>query len=62
MSEVKTCPFCGDAGEIFKNEAGFHAGCNTDGCIAESGIDLFFDTYEQCVAAWNRRAETGRAG
>lgn len=52
MSELKPCPFCGGEAEIM----GYRYDCKwiiCKKCMAETAA---YETSEQAIAAWNRRA------
>lgn len=58
MDKLKPCPFCGGEGCI--QEHRFHGYANTYGvvcldCCCET--KQFFETLEDAIEAWNRRAE-----
>lgn len=57
MYELKPCPFCGGETKIRTYSSmgliAFFVRCND--CAAESTC---YDTKEEAVAAWNKRAET----
>ena len=62
MDELKTCAHCGSGAHVYDDGAGdldsvpaWIAACDDEvgcGCVT-----AFFDTREEAVAAWNRRAE-----
>lgn len=59
LKDVETaeeCPFCG--GWIImthKDEAGYHVGCTTEGCMGNHNVTAGFKTEEEAIRAWNRR-------
>ena len=59
MSELKPCPFCGNAGEILQSDYGFfYVGCSTPKCLMNVDYSNHaFSTEEKAEDAWNRRAE-----
>lgn len=60
-SELKRCPFCGGEAELYHAEATncWYVYCKDEtGCSAS--IDKgFFNSKEEAIAAWNRRAKEG---
>ena len=54
MSELKNCPFCGEAMKISPHPVDMWAVCPTAGCIGARQIVVLEDAKQ--VAAWNRRA------
>lgn len=55
-TELKLCPFCGDKVTIHYGADGYTPYCRNDKCIAYY-LEIWFDTYEEAVEAWNRRAD-----
>jgi len=62
MSDIKSCPFCGEQpmtgikeyfGDTYDPQ--WQIGCITEKCIAEYPIDVFFETEQKAIEAWNRR-------
>ena len=54
MSELKPCPFCGEAMKVSPHPVDMWAVCPTAGCIGARQIVVLEDNKQ--VAAWNRRA------
>lgn len=57
MEELKRCPFCGRAAKIinYKDMKYKTVKCMNMMCIA-CDIEPTFDTIEEAIEAWNRRA------
>lgn len=60
MERLKPCPFCGSEAHIATHI--FHGLSNTYGVICGNGKCYksgwqFYDSGEEAIAAWNRRAE-----
>ena len=58
---LKPCPFCGEGTHIRTLETAhgsvlYGVSCPTEGCFGFS-METYFDTPEEAIAAWNRRAE-----
>lgn len=57
MENLKPCPFCG--GEAYCNNAGFEL-CGVSKwateCLGCGTVSGFFDTREEAIEAWERRA------
>lgn len=61
MEDLKPCPFCGGKAFSVKHvvdnrEPDYYVECGTDGCQMCLG-GLCYQTEEESIAAWNRRAE-----
>ena len=63
MSELKPCPFCGDTDDIvverkdcYECELDYYV-VKCDGCGLQLGFGLEFESEEEAIAAWNRRAQ-----
>lgn len=55
MTELKKCPFCGGEAKIMgvgRDDICKFVYCGE--CLAETGA---YDTTEEAIEAWNRRAE-----
>ena len=62
MAKLKPCPFCGGEAEVDILEHQYRGFPKTYGVMClncNCGTDWFFETEEEAVAAWNRRAEEG---
>ena len=59
MSELKRCPFCGSVGEIERKTVLnlWIVQCSNPSCPASYMIGFDYDTEEEAVEAWNRRAK-----
>ena len=60
MSELKDCPFCGNAGIIRKDDDGISiVGCEGSNCIMEwtEYSANWYQTRKEAKIAWNKRAE-----
>ena len=57
MTELKSCPFCGDTYVKVHLTKGysFTVGCNTVNCICLHTEGKTFKTQEDAIKAWNRR-------
>lgn len=56
MKETKTCPFCGHLPIVGKDSKDYwNITCETIDCPGEN--DLWWETYDEAVKAWNRRYE-----
>lgn len=62
MSDLKPCPFCGSAGEIEHKKYlnTWIVQCSNQTCFASYMIGWDYDTEEEAVEGWNRRAEDER--
>ena len=60
MADLKPCPFCGGEADILEHQ---YQGCfTTYGVVCldcYSGTDWSFETEDEAIAAWNRRAKEG---
>ena len=54
MSELKPCPFCGGEAKINENYSGYIPYCTNREC---AGDKVFFDTDEEAIEEWNKRAD-----
>jgi len=54
---LEPCPFCGKAAKLQQGLT-WLIGCDTRGCIGYRpySLDRDYDTADEAVAAWNRRA------
>lgn len=70
MSELKPCPFCGSPGVLvggdfiggWDEQTGprpYKVECSNMVCIASYMIGMLWETAEDAVDAWNRRASDG---
>ena len=60
MTDLKPCPFCGGEADILEHQfEGFSPtyGVTCLDCNCETY--QFFDTEDEAIAAWNRRAKEG---
>lgn len=63
MTELKSCPFCGEpAVQIFNvNAESYVYGCYTIGCMGNAENNLYrYKTDREAINAWNRRADDDR--
>ena len=57
MKELKPCPFCGNKANTYSNSRGFWGvDCESNECITHTMV-VDYNTEEDAVEAWNRRAE-----
>ena len=58
MDELKPCPFCGSNAVINqkRNLYTWIAECSNTNCPASYMLGMDYDTKEEAVEAWNRRA------
>ena len=57
--KLKPCPFCGGKGEIFRGTTyGFHYLYEPRCITCECALGVY-ETEEQAIEAWNRRADNG---
>jgi len=57
MSELKSCPFCGDKPRLISLSHGFHVECQNAVCgILVATINVPYK--DDAIAAWNTRAES----
>lgn len=56
---IKTCPFCGSKGKInYKNALKtWIVECTNNYCPASYMLGNDYETAEEAIEAWNRRAE-----
>ena len=68
MEKLKPCPFCGSHGILeggdfiggWNEKTGprpYMAECSNQDCIASYMIGAVYDTKEEAIEAWNRRAD-----
>ena len=59
MNELKRCPFCGHIGEIHQKEMlnTWIVECSNQSCPASYMIGMDYDTEEEAIEVWNRRAK-----
>lgn len=58
MEELKPCPFCGEIPKIFHDRHSVEC-CNGLCDVMPSTWSYTYDTDEDAVEAWNRRASDG---
>lgn len=61
MEKLKTCPFCGWAGKLFKNiyiggVGAYWIECTNSDCLIPEMSTQEYDTEKQVTEAWNKRA------
>ena len=61
MAELKPCPFCGCTAIINHKEAieAWIVECSNNSCPASYMIGNYYDTENEAVEVWNRRADNG---
>ncbi len=61
MEKLKKCPFCGDDGHIDVTDGivkdHYYPRCGTYNCVGNNNGWVDFETEEEAVEAWNKRAE-----
>ena len=62
MAELKPCPFCGEIPLLYESKQDlknilYGVSCYGEHHCASVG---YFDTEEEAIEAWNRRAEDGK--
>lgn len=58
MDELKPCPFCGEKAIITSWIDGFKVGCmQTFTCRGGTSSSRYYETEEEAVEEWNRRAD-----
>ena len=59
MEKLKPCPFCGSEAIINYKEAleAYICECSNDDCPASYMIGNRYDTREEAIEVWNKRAE-----
>ena len=64
MAELKPCPFCGGIGVIKIDDFGgamkFLPHCSNYGESCWGMQENWFNSLEEAIDAWNRRAEDGK--
>lgn len=59
MFDLKPCPFCGGEAEVFRGTTyGFHYLYEPRCIKCECALGVY-ETEEQAIEAWNRRADNG---
>ena len=55
--ELKPCPFCGGEARVERDSfSGSYVGCLNDECLGFLGLGWIYETEEEAIDAWNRRA------
>ena len=59
--ELKPCPFCGSVGKVEHKKAlgTWIIQCSNNQCPASYMIGWDYDTQNEAIEAWNRRANDG---
>lgn len=61
MDKLKSCPFCGETPVVHHPiDATYYIECINSGCSCLPET-WYYDTEEEAIEAWNRRAEDGTA-
>lgn len=60
LKPLLACPFCGLSANYIRkqdrNGTKWDVGCDGVGCLMEDGADWFFDSQDEAMEKWNRRA------
>lgn len=58
MEDIKSCPFCGRAGEaISEGNKYWYVACTNSSCPMGCVSTYTYDNLEQAIKAWNTRQE-----
>ena len=60
-AELKPCPFCGRKAILRRDSHGCYIGCE-NGMCSVLPTTWYYDTEEEAIEAWNRRANDDTAG
>lgn len=57
MTELKKCPFCGSSARLNVCNKKYFVECSHDNWCETLPKTWFYNTREEAIEAWNRRAE-----